>query len=76
MEKINLNIILEKEIIKIYGEFKNSNDFCQRDRIICKNAMKEVAKQTLQLAAENACGSHCTDYVDKQSILNVINLIE
>ena len=71
MEKINL--------AKILKEYENSTDhYADQDYSESKmlEFAKEVAKQTLQPAAENACGSHCTDYVDKQSILNVINLIE
>ena len=94
-KKINLEEILEKEITKLYAGFKNSQDFCNRDRIIAKSAMKEACKQILELAAENAKltsyyknGKIIDDlstvnfddyggtYIDKQSIRDVINLIE
>lgn len=61
--KINLEEILLKNIKKIYTELKPVEDFCNRDRIIAINAMKEACKQTLELAAENAETRH--NYYDK-----------
>ena len=80
MEKtINLEEILEKEINKIYMDFIPSTEFCNRDKIISKNAMKEVAKQALELAAENlrqTSGQFNSDYTDeKRRILNTINKV-
>ena len=88
--KINLEERLEKEIIKVYSEFKNSKDFSNHDKIIAKNAMKEACKQILELAAKNAKIKTImtskgvdlvilptwTDIVDKQSILDVIKFVE
>ena len=54
MDKINLEEILEEEIRKIFFGFNPSEDFCYRDRLIAKNAMKEACKQCLELAAEKA----------------------
>ena len=58
MKKINLEEILEEEIRKIFFGFNPSEDFCYRDRLIAKNAMKEACKQCLELAAENATLSY------------------
>lgn len=90
--KINLEEILLKNIKKIYTELKPVEDFCNRDRIIAINAMKEACKQTLELAAENAETRHNYYYkwdeedripygvdvitISKQSILNTIKQIE
>lgn len=41
-----------------------------------KNSMLEFGRQLLELAAENACGTHCTDYVDKKSITNTIKQVK
>ena len=54
MDKINLEEILLKNIKKIYMEFMPIEDFCNRDRIIAINAMKEACQEILKLAAENA----------------------
>jgi len=89
MNKINLEEILLKNIKKIYMEFIPIEDFCNRDRIIAINAMKEACQEILKLAAENAdYGVHQNDdgqepwihesniFIDKQLILDTINQIE
>ena len=76
MSKINLEELYQNKI--------NSIDFGSNCPLLGKleiiELMKEACKQTLELAAENA-DYHCTDsdvevIIDKQSILNVINLIK
>ena len=87
MDKINLEEILLKNIKKIYMEFMPIEDFCNRDRIIAINAMKEACQEILRLAAENAEIKEnftvddkafvLNEYViNKQSILDTINQIE
>ena len=75
LEKIlNNNTFIETTSIEMYDkEFFNKIDVIR--------AMKEACKQALELAAENAeLDSETLDafyaQIDKQSILNVINLIE
>ena len=85
-KKVNLEDILIKNIKKIYTELKPVEDFCNRDRIITINAMKEACRQTLELAAENAetekeilpeCGVlKSVGVVNKQSILDTINQVK
>ena len=58
MNKINLEEILLKNIKKIYMEFMPIEDFCNRDKIIAINAMKEACQEILRLAAENATLSY------------------
>ena len=85
--KINLEEILIKNIKKIYMEFMPIEDFCNRDRIIAINAMKEACQEILRLAAENAkidvvilrqdeIAIEFGNVINKQSILNTINEIE
>ena len=85
--KINLEEILIKNIKKIYMEFMPIEDFCNRDRIIAINAMKEACQEILRLAAENAkidvvilrqdeIAIEFGNVINKQSILNTINQIE
>jgi hypothetical protein len=75
MEKINLEEILTDELAK---NISGNLDFM--DSILI--AMKEACRQTLELAAENAKlgntenGTYSVLEVSKQSILDVINLIE
>ena len=87
MNKINLEEILLKNIKKIYMEFMPIEDFCNRDRIIAINAMKEACQETLRLAAENVKIKEnftvddkafvLKEYIiNKQSILDTINQIE
>ena len=87
MDKINLEEILLKNIKKIYMEFMPIEDFCNRDRIIAINAMKEACQEILKLAAENVEIKEnftvddkafvLNEYViNKQSILDTINQIE
>ena len=75
-KKINL-----EEIINNLGNISKDEN---GDRVYYTweiiNMMKEACKQTLELAAEKAETDYdmftSSRYVDKQSILNVINLIE
>ena len=87
MDKINLEEILLKNIKKIYMEFMPIEDFCNRDRIIAINAMKEACQEILRLAAENAkidvvilrqdeIAIEFGNVINKQSILDTINQIE
>lgn len=72
-KKINLEEILN-DCVYIDNEIKP----------MVKNAMREACRQILELAAENAdaeiiCGYEGDEpyaIVDKQSILNTINLVE
>ena len=75
MSKINLEEILinSSAYLNMHGE-----PILRKEDVLY--AMKEACRQTLELAAENV-DYHCTDsdvevIIDKQSILNVINLIE
>jgi len=79
--KINLEEILLVNIKKVYTELKPVEDFCQRDRIISINAMKEACRQIVELVAENAELNYGEDEgqcitIDKQSILDTIKQIE
>jgi len=78
MEKINLEEILKKSIFKDLENISVGYDDKGKRDIL--EAMKEACLKTLLLAAENAeCTSVNTQgfyTVDKQSILDVINLIE
>lgn len=80
MDKINLEKILENE--ETYDPEYSTVSIGD-----ALNAMKKACKQTLELAAEKAntkdvedCHTYCREcggqMVDKQSILDVINLIE
>lgn len=78
-KKVNLEEILEK-----YRQMFIENSVKHPDYIM--DAMKEACRQTLELAAENATTSdvgfydgekwNSYDIVNKQSILDTINLIE
>lgn len=81
-DKINLEEIIDQYDI---FDFVDTNHKYFKNQVI--EAMKEACRQTLELAAENAivnksdcmigCCPECgADGVDKQSILDVINLIE
>jgi len=67
---------------ELYYKHKGCN--INISKIQFKNAVKEVCKQVLELAAENAEGDIVDDtnysngrvVIDKQSILNTINQIE
>jgi len=80
-KKINLVDILTKQIECNFPSF----EFLKNDTIPyldCIKAMKEACRQTLELAAEGVSVYNYSDnedyseYVDKQSILNVIKYIE
>jgi hypothetical protein len=79
MEKINLEKILKQ---KLYITQDGDNDI--HDTLYnVKDVVKEICKKVLELAAENAEGYYYNEegveyssYVNKQSILDVINLIE
>lgn len=76
-KKINL-----EEILEDYGIYNNSthpNENVREKYLVIKAAMKEAVRQGLDLAAENAETCEDSAYnriVDKQSILNIINLVE
>ena len=44
--------------------------------LLIKRAQIEAIEETVKKCAENACGLHCTDYVDKQSILQVADKLK
>ena len=61
------------------GEFDEIMDCLNRSiEPSLVTAMIEFAKlhveAALKEASENACGAHCTDYIDKDSILNSYSL--
>jgi uncharacterized membrane protein YccC len=79
MKKINLEEILD-QCLETPENLESNSD---NTKTVLK-AMKEACRQTLELAAENATTEHTTDrdtgwiisIANKQSILDVINLIE
>ena len=74
-KKINLEEILNNTCDSFKDEDGNQCYYLWQ----IKDFGKEIVKQTLELAAENAelveCDP-CEFYINKQSILDVINLIE
>ena len=85
-KKINLEEIINKELSNRALDILNGNYRSMHEGTV--SAMKEAIKQALELAAENAktdCKYEGDEWgmnynwvhkVNKQSILNVINLIE
>lgn len=77
-KKINLEEILWDSFHK-FGIPKPTHTLAEITQKAVKDAMKEACKQILELAAENAETCEDSAYnriVDKQSILNIINLVE
>lgn len=84
-QKINLEQILWDSFHK-FGIPKPTHTLAEVTQKAVKDAMKEAVRQGLDLAAENAkaypnsngqwVASGVTATVNKQSIINVINLVE
>ena len=64
-----------KEIIKKYKSFIVAATEEEAIRVI-RQIQIEAIEETVKKCAENACGLHCTDYVDKQSILQVADKLK
>lgn len=69
---------LEEILINTFPEEESGYSYNGLNNVIqsyIKRSMLEFGKQLLELSSENACGEHCTDYVDKKSITNTINQV-
>ena len=64
-----------EEIIKKYNSFIVAATEEEAIRVI-RQIQIEAIEETVKKCAENACGLHCTDYVDKQSILQVADKLK
>lgn len=75
MKKIDLDKIINNNKVHDFIDDDGDNMIVLFKKYLLESYI-EFGKQLLELASENACGVHCTDYVDKQSILNTIKQIK